>query len=766
MRGIASRAIGEAVKSRGHGPARSLTIAALLAVVAFAPSAGAQPAPPAPPAPPGAPSPRAIDPRPISSQDVDYPAGGQGDATVLLWITVGKDGSVRSVDVKEGDEPFASAAKKAAQGWLYVPATRDGAPFAAKIGVAVLFAAPAPPPPEPLPAEAHAENAAPAPKPKARAPIEVVIRAEKPPPSVSTLTRAEVRQIPGTFGDPFRAIEILPGVTPIVSGLPYFYVRGAPPGNVGYFLDGVRVPYLFHVAVGPSIVNPAMVEKVDLYSGGYPAQFGRYSGAIVTAETTAPRDDFHGEGNLRVFDAGAMVEGGFADGRGTVMLGGRYSYTGAIFSLISPTVKLDYRDYQARITYDLTPRDRIGLFAFGAYDLLQDVQNNITTTLFGAEFYRFDARYEHRTSNSGMLRWNTTVGFDQSKLGETRNMRDTLFDTRLSLTQPLGKGVIVRAGADAQFDNYRADPRKWSDPADPSTIAFDAAFPQRYDTALGGWADVIWRLNRRLEVTPGVRFDLYRSSAVSALGADPRLSVRVDVTDHIRLLHALGVAHQPPSFFVPTPGVQLGDLKGGLQTSLQASSGIEVELPEQTTATVTAFDNVFLNMTDTLSVQAPRDVTTSAPRSLGQGYGMEVYVRKRMTSRLGGFLSYTFSRSVRSLGTEWFPSAFDRTHVLNTAIAYDLGRGWRIGTRLTLYTGAPVLTGVAGRLSPQDRASPPRDPAFYRIDWRLEKRWKLSGTRWVSFVAEFLNATLHKETISGQAFGPVAIPSLGLEGGF
>ena len=28
-------------------------------------------------------------------------------------------------------------------------------------------------------------------------------------------------------------------MTPIASGLPYFFVRGAPPGNLGYFLDGV-----------------------------------------------------------------------------------------------------------------------------------------------------------------------------------------------------------------------------------------------------------------------------------------------------------------------------------------------------------------------------------------------------------------------------------------------------------------------------------------------------------------------------------------------
>ena len=67
---------------------------------------------------------------------------------------------------------------------------------------------------------------------------------------------AEVRQVPGAFGDAFRAIETLPGVTPLVSGVPFFFVRGAPPGNNGTYLDGIKVPLLYHVGLGPSVIHP------------------------------------------------------------------------------------------------------------------------------------------------------------------------------------------------------------------------------------------------------------------------------------------------------------------------------------------------------------------------------------------------------------------------------------------------------------------------------------------------------------------------------
>src|SRR5690606_19600098 len=94
------------------------------------------------------------------------------------------------------------------------------------------------------------------------------------PESAHTITAKESRQLPGAFGDPFRAVEVLPGVTPLFSGLPYFYLRGAPPGNVAYYYDGVRIPLLYHFAAGPAVVHPAFIGNVDIYPGAYPVRWG------------------------------------------------------------------------------------------------------------------------------------------------------------------------------------------------------------------------------------------------------------------------------------------------------------------------------------------------------------------------------------------------------------------------------------------------------------------------------------------------------------
>ncbi|MBK7402661.1 MAG: energy transducer TonB [Myxococcales bacterium] len=692
------RAIGERLAA-GLGP---LTIAVGIATVALPSSA--QAAPPIPPKP----APVLVAPKLVSDAEVIYPAGAKGDASVVLALVIGKDGHVTSAKVEDGEEPFASAASAAALGWTFEPATRDGVPIVATIRFKVTFTEPPPPAPqkdpEPSPDKPTTEGV-PSPKTKPKKAsvdtiTELEVEGDKLPPAATSFSRAEVRELPGAFGDPFRAVEAMPGATPIVSGVPFFYVRGAPPGNVGYYLDGVRVPYLYHVGLGPSVVHPGIVDHVDLHPGGYPARFGRYAGGIVTGETTEPRATLHGEASIRLFDVGALAETGFADGRGTALVSFRYSYTAAILSLVAKDYKLDYRDFQVRLGWDLTPKDRLTAFAFGAYDLLGRVQNDTLAVLFGSEFYRVDLRWDHRGDDGTRLRVATTLGWDRSRMDEQRNATDRLIGTRIELRHPLAKKVLLRAGADFTSDGYGAGAPKYVDRDDPATQRATALFPPRTDFAGGVWADIVADV-AGVQVTPGVRVDFFRSGATMVPAVDPRLALKFPVSKSFRIIQTYGLAHQPPSFAVPVPGLSPGTLADGLQTSVQAAAGVELDLPADFTATATVFHNAFFAMTDNIGTDnANADAgPLDNQRAAGRSYGLEVFVRRRLSRKVGGFLSYTLSRSERTLNGHTSPASFDRTHVANAALAWDLGRNFRAGARL-VYTGAPSLVRSRGLVTP------------------------------------------------------------------
>ena len=778
--------------------------------------------PPSSPAPKAATAPVIVPPKLVSDVDVPYPEGASGDATVTLVLVVAADGSVSSAMPEVVVEPFSSRAQEAALAFRFEPATRDGVPMAAKIRLEVVFRAPVIEEVEVAPEVSPAEDVV-EPPPPPDAPVDVEVRGKRPEPSRTvSLSRAEVREIPGAFGDPFRVVEALPGVTPIVSGLPFFFIRGAPPGNVGYFLDGIRVPLLFHVGIGPSVIHPALIERVDLYPGAYPARFGRFAGGVVAGEVVPPDHELHGEFNLRLFDAGALAEAPFAEGRGSVLLGGRYSYTAGLLSVFSPETLLAYWDYQARASYELTPKDQVSAFAFGSYDYLGEKTQTETITLFGTEFHRLDLRYDRDLGGGGRLRVAATGGLDRSRLQEDRYVRDRVLGGRAELELPLSDTATFRGGADVQTDRYEVE--LGPDDLSPGAERVAAYFPTRTDVALGAHGDFVLQLDPALEVIPGVRADLYSSNGSTALAFDPRVALRARASDRVSVLGTFGVAHQPPSFVVPVPGFQPGGLSGGLQRALQESLGLEVLLGGETTLTATLFQNAFFSMSDPLGSSEPEldgcppgaypadslggdrgrqpegnpdcgdrfDPGTLGPdrsggggqaadsrggrrvadafevRTMGSAYGLELLLKRKLTDRVGGFLAYTLSRSMRSYDDRSYVASFDRTHVANAALAYDLGRRWRAGTRVMFYTGLPKAP------DPKNPDST-RLPPFFRLDLRLEKRWQLGDRSFLSLVAEWMNATLSSEAVSTECtlqgcetetIGPVTIPSLGVEGAF
>jgi hypothetical protein len=233
----------------------------------------------------------------------------------------------------------------------------------------------------------------------------------------SRMTRSEIRTMPGALGDPFRAIDALPTITPLLSGFPYYIVRGASPATVGYYVDEVRVPYLFHFGLGPGVIQPALIDDVTLHPSAYPGRYGRFAGAIVAGATRAPATELAGEGLVRIFDAGAYVEAPVLANKGSIGVGGRYAYPGFLLSLLSPDTNIDYRDYNVRASYALSDRWRATAFAFGSFDYAADKSTDPENVIFASEFHRLDLRFDRRGAHGGTTRIAATLGLDRTRLG-------------------------------------------------------------------------------------------------------------------------------------------------------------------------------------------------------------------------------------------------------------------------------------------------------------------------------------------------------------
>ena len=412
-------------------------------------------------------------------------------------------------------------------------------------------------------------------------------------------------------------------------------------------------------------------------------------------------------------------------------------------------------------------------------------------TAFETQFHRVDLRWAHEATARTRLESAVTLGLDRTDAGnDLIEVVDKMAVARVNLAHQASDTTQFRSGFDVTLDRFSLERAT----TDPDEEEFNRLFPTRTDLATGAWTDVVIDADPQVTVTPGIRADLYTSEGASAVGVDPRIAALYRVGRRVRLVHTLGIAHQPPVFPIPIPGFQLSSLEDGLQRSLQSSAGVEVDLPSDWSASATLFQNAFFGMTDFIGSgdfertsqggPIPQPPTAGGPpvepstndearlllnRSLGSAVGLELKLERSLSKRFGGFLSYTLSRSVRSMGREHVPAAFDRTHVANVAVGYDLGKRWRTGSRVTFYTGRPSSQPGIDGLRPRH---PRRLPAFFRLDLRLEKQWPLGDGGYWAFVVEMLNSTLSREVLEedcdtegcrNEVIGPVSVPMIAVE---
>jgi outer membrane receptor protein involved in Fe transport len=120
--------------------------------------------------------------------------------------------------------------------------------------------------------------------------LEVLITGERPPREVTrrTISREQIRRVPGTGGDALRSLQSLPGVAraPFLAGL--LIVRGQAPQDTQTFVDGGYVPLIYHFGGLSSTVPTELLDSIDFYPGNFSARYGQVMGGIVDVKLRSP----------------------------------------------------------------------------------------------------------------------------------------------------------------------------------------------------------------------------------------------------------------------------------------------------------------------------------------------------------------------------------------------------------------------------------------------------------------------------------------------
>ncbi len=590
----------------------------------------------------------------------------------------------------------------------------------------------------------------------------VVTAVPRPEPAVP-LKREELVHTAGSLGDPFRVVESLPGVAQTTWPLPFYAIRGANPGNTGYFIDGVRAPALFHFALGPSVLHPFFIDELQFYPGGYPISYGRYVSGIVAAQTATPATDrVHVSADIRLFDAGGIVAAPFDKGKGTVAVAGRYSYTGLILSAFSNAYSLDYWDYQVRIDHTLGP-GKLTLFAFGSGDDLRQKNPDSTDWGFVGQANLIAPGLAQLTFHRAQLRWDGLAaggrftvaavgGIDDSKVRLTSIFSLPVGSRMLTLAPRLAqrwspwRWLDVELGADGEFQRARPT----------SLVALSGGFlADNYETDLfhnrvassvGAYLGLALHGGDRLMVAPGLRYDGYFEQGIERFAPSPRLLVRYRVGARDWLKLTAGQFSQMPSLPVGVPGFEsFGLATYGLQRSRQASVGVESALEDRLGIDLNLDTSLFyqrLHLTDLKNSLIPdpeaRDLLE--PRE-GESYGLELLIRRPMKHRLYGWLAYTLSRSLRVVDGIVVPSDWDQRHIVNLVVGYRWPRNYSTSFRFHYNSGRPYPLYNKGSANVEGYINL---PGFPQLDLRADKRF-IFDTFVLDAYLELVNSTLSRE---------------------
>ncbi len=597
--------------------------------------------------------------------------------------------------------------------------------------------------------------------------------------SSTTLREAEMREVPGTRGDPLRVVSSLPGVAQLAGFLPYVVVRGAAPGNTGYYMDGSRVPILFHVALGPSVIHPYFIDSVDFYPGGAPVRLGRYISGMIEARTRpARRDRVRGDVDLRLTDAGGLLEIPFnraylpgctsrrklkckrGPGKGSLTLAGRYSYTGALLSLVQSAARIKFWDYQARLDHAVGPNADITMFAFGSYDEVGDKQLKDPFVRF--VFHRIDTRIRQRLRNDGSATYAVVLGVDQT--GITRfKTNEWRVAPRLDVRLPINERVAIGLGIDQEFQIFRLA-QNLRDLEGVKVEDISLLLSDRFVSATGAYFELLLRRGA-VEVRPGVRMDIYAQvgsspytpnadSLTHAIGVDPRVTFREQVRPRWVLKQALGLYHQPPSVPIPIPGIESFGFERGLQQNAQASFGYEFQLiPDRLQLQQEAYVGYLSNLQDydlgeSAQEQPVEELEDIITKVSGWAYGLETLVKLDPELRVFGWAAYTLSRSTRDFRVGGHaPSNWDQRHIVNVVLGYRVSNKWNFGGRVHYHTGRPWTAPVDDQTMLEALASNrnnARLPAFFQLDLRIERNWRFRNWQLDLFL-DIANATYSRE---------------------
>jgi len=562
-------------------------------------------------------------------------------------------------------------------------------------------------------------------------------------PDVHTfLTQTEVEAMPRFADDALKAVHRLPGAASNgLSGLAH--MRGGEENETQVIFDGLALYEPFHLRLlqsPTSVLDERVIEGMDVYAGGFTAEYGDRMSAIIDARSVHPAQDAYYELGLSSFHANALASHRFDEGRGQWLAAVRVSN----LDLTSDLINFDlgeprYFDAQGRVDFAFSDDTRGSLHVLAAGDSVR-VTNKLGTETAHARYQNFYAwgTLEHDWSpqlhGSALVSF-TDVSSERDGTVDEPDRRAGEFDDQrhydvlgLKLDGSYsGERWLHRFGVEARSLRARYDytgnvsfSEGYPFPDSPASSVVRDLSPHPSGQHYSAYLTSRFRATDSLTAEVGLRWDSesYTPDVDNELG--PRVNLLWNLTPATRLRASWGRYQQ----FQGIEELQVEDGVDTFQPAQHADHailGFEHEFARGYALRVEAYRKDYSRLRtryeslfDPLSL-APElrwDRVAISPRT-GRAEGAELLLTRRGDGPWSGWFSYAWSKAAdHAQGIETLRS-WDQTNSLQGGLTWADNR-WKVTLAGGYHTGWPVTpVGVVQGVNGQAVVLGPRNTARY-----------------------------------------------------
>ena len=554
--------------------------------------------------------------------------------------------------------------------------------------------------------------------------------------SVITVTPKTITKIPSVGGqaDFAQYLQVVPGVIFTGDQGGQLYIRGGSPIQNKVLLDGMVVYNPFHSIGLFSVFDTDIIRNADVYTGGFGAEYsGRISSIMDISTRDGNKKRISGKIGGNCFGAKVMLEGPIKkaknpdDATASFIISAKNSYLEQSSKVLYPYASetglpFNFQDIYGKVSINAPNGSKFNLFGFSFND---QVNNYMSLSDFGWESYGAGTNFLVIPGKAPvMIEGNIAYSSYTSRMKESDNpdrySNINGFNMGFDFSQFMGKNTfkygIEMLGYTTDYQTY-------------SVYGHNKIGSKVNSTEIGIYAKYKAVLGKFL-LEPSFRLQYYAS--LPDISPEPRLAMKYNATDRLRLKAATGMYSQ--NFVAATSDRDVVNLFYGflsginnmpktfdgkpitsfLQKANHYILGFEYDLTSKATLNIEGYWKDFVQLTNInrnklyneteLNSDIPDLLKKDFTKETGDAYGCDISLKYEdqhwylWAVYALGFVTREYEKAVEN-GVELVQYAphFDRRHNINLILTYTAGskRQWEFSGRWNFGTGFP-FTQVQG----------------------------------------------------------------------